>query len=505
MTEPHPLSRSLSRAGAALLLSGAVGPSLGAQVPSFTEIPDAFTAEDVTPDGEIVVGNGSAGGYYWRWKTDPAPVSIGGLGAVAVSDDGSVIAGSMADPGSGSPVAAIWTQTGGWVPLGSFASQVTCGALSEANGISGDGSTVVGNSFGPASCGQTRAFRWTAAGGLEQLEVMGPGNASTWANAVSFDGSIVAGAAEAQVGIDPITLAPKLGYTINLWDTSGLGELVDLGNSGAARAISASGQVFLGGHQGQGFFATLIGGIVPLGQVGGGFFTGTATDYAPSAGTIIGYDSYLAAAKGWIWTGLNGIEQIKDLVKGYDIPNQPQQFHLANAISDDGLTIVGTNLIEGGWILTLPPPAQVTVYGCGVNPTGSLKHVTGLPVPGKSVTLAFDNPLGPQPPGSLVLVGFGTAPAPGFPCGLPAPGFGAGGPGAMGELLLDPYPPSVTWAQVGGVWGGPGVPYNYLLQIPWDDTLAGYRLYLQGVIWDWQHVSASEFALTDAAEIRIGP
>lgn len=55
-------------------------------------------AHDDTPDGSVVGGNGMGGGYSWRGQVDPAPVVIGGSLAVAVSDDGAVIAGSNGTP-----------------------------------------------------------------------------------------------------------------------------------------------------------------------------------------------------------------------------------------------------------------------------------------------------------------------------------------------------------------------------------------------------------------------
>src|SRR2546430_8625466 len=59
----------------------------------------------------------------------------------------------------------------------------------EANGVSGDGSVVVG--FAWVNSNDNKAFRWTAQGGYEILPELGPGQ--TRANDASFDGSVVVG------------------------------------------------------------------------------------------------------------------------------------------------------------------------------------------------------------------------------------------------------------------------------------------------------------------------
>jgi probable HAF family extracellular repeat protein len=129
-------------------------------------------ATRVSADGSVIVGSsdrGPAAGYYeaFRWTAAGGMQGLGDLpggefssGARGVSADGSVIVGA------GSTASGIeafrWTSDGGMVGLG----QLPGGVGSEAIGVSGDGSVVVGvSNFNPGF----RAFYWTADGGVRDL------------------------------------------------------------------------------------------------------------------------------------------------------------------------------------------------------------------------------------------------------------------------------------------------------------------------------------------------
>ena len=107
-----------------------------------------------------------------------------------MSADGSVVIGRSTDAGN-TRRAFRWTAAGGMQDLGSLG-----GVGSEAFDVSADGSVVVGDA--PDASGQTRAFRWTAAGGMKSLSTIyagsiGSGSYFAFANAISADGGHVAG------------------------------------------------------------------------------------------------------------------------------------------------------------------------------------------------------------------------------------------------------------------------------------------------------------------------
>lgn len=160
-------------------------------------------ARSASADCSVVVGYSDIAGaaavnQAFRWSAAAGMVGLGAPAgaarssrALATSADGSVIVGD-ADfpPPTGSSFilanrAFRWTAAGGFQDLGAL------GALerSIALAVSGDGATVVGQANGPFT---GRAFRWTAAAGLQSLGTL-PGHAVSLASGVSDNGRIVAG------------------------------------------------------------------------------------------------------------------------------------------------------------------------------------------------------------------------------------------------------------------------------------------------------------------------
>jgi uncharacterized membrane protein len=239
-------------------------------------------AHDASADGSVVVGE------YWefvnpffvrqgfRWQASTGMQDIGALNPnapevqpLAVSNDGSkVVGGSRGMSGSIRPF--LWTAAGGIQELIEVP-----GTDAIATDISPDGLTIVGHffdnapeqaflwrdgavtllgtlpgetdSFALAVCGNGnavvgttrsvggRAFRWTAAGGMQELPPLFAG-APTSANDCTNDAAIAVGFSGNRKGDPPVR-----------WDARGPRSLGTLGSgSGSAEAVSANGVVVVG-------------------------------------------------------------------------------------------------------------------------------------------------------------------------------------------------------------------------------------------------------------------
>jgi probable HAF family extracellular repeat protein len=171
-------------------------------------------ANAVNADGSVVVGESDGSGSLvtqaFRWTAATGMVGLGALPgglastALGVSADGSTVVGSNEVPGS--LQAFRWTAAGGMVGLGVVVQDLTRDVDSIARAANADGSVVVGTSYGPNGSFDTAgsvAFRWTAAAGIQNIEallrnagVINGSIALVSANAVSADGTIIAGDAE---------------------------------------------------------------------------------------------------------------------------------------------------------------------------------------------------------------------------------------------------------------------------------------------------------------------
>ena len=172
-----------------------------AGAPTFITAPANGTSFDITPDGSIIVGGlGGNDGPIFRWDVDAGTFeNIGGfrVGTPSISDDGTKIASTVLD--TDGVVKPAIHQDGAWTPLPPVPGSIPCTQdgptrTGSAWDISGDGSTVVGLSYG-LECfrGGLRAFKWTAAGGSVALPKVSSLNNMSRANGVNYDGSVIVG------------------------------------------------------------------------------------------------------------------------------------------------------------------------------------------------------------------------------------------------------------------------------------------------------------------------
>ncbi len=154
---------------------------------------------------------------------------------------------------------------------------------------------------------------------------------------------------------------------------------------------------------------------------------------------------------------------------------------------------------------TLDDSALVLPYGCGVNPAGSLVHVSGLPRPGETVVFDVDNPYGTLGPGSLPVLLLSLAPDPSYPCGTQLPGFNMN-PLLPGELLVSLDPGALVLPfLIGPPHGGLGTPPVQVgVSVPNAPSLLGTAVFVQGVLFDPSALFGVRYQLTGAVQLRIG-
>lgn len=242
-----------------------------------------------------------------------APTDLGNGEASAVSDDGMVVVGTTDVLGASH--AFRWTAAGGMMDLG------TLGGNSDAFGISGDGSTIVGVS-------NTHAFRWTASTGMADLSTLGGG--ASGANGVNSDGSVVVGLSEITGSLT--THAFRWTASTGMIDLGTLG-----GTSSVASAVNGNGSVVVGtsdisaNRASHAFRWTTTGGMNDLGTLGSGSFaTAVTADGSIVTGwsRLLNNDSHV-----FRWIAATGMTDLGTLPGGFDAQ--------AVGISGDGSVIVG--------------------------------------------------------------------------------------------------------------------------------------------------------------------
>jgi hypothetical protein len=402
--------------------------SLSAQ--SLEILPTGTWVNDVTPDGELVVGTSNVGGFIWRWRVDPAPTYVPGGDMVAVSDDGTIVLGNMQD---GSNTAGLWTEAGGWVSLGGLGA---CGSsVSTGYALAGDGKSATGLAWvnGCSAVG----FLWTEAGGMVPLDSLGFG--TNRASAISRDGQVIGGFAQGSFNRTPA-----------VWSAAdGTGWLYDIDAVGEVHGMDNDGSTILGEFNGSAFRDD--GSFTLLGSLNGGSWTGIATDISEDAETIVGYDVNGLARQAWMWTTATGIVAMDQVLSDAGFPSAPDTF-VCRATTDDGNVIVGGGISGGGgpfgfggFIYERETVETWTDLGNALAGTNGEPHVTGSGSlePLSPVSLTLSNAL---PSGQAYLVfGFSQLSAP-FKGGVlepnpdlvfdPLPTDGAGG------LLLSTHWPS---------------------------------------------------------------
>lgn len=271
------------------------------------------------------------------------PPSFVGLGhlpgqamtrADGISPDGSVVVGGTSPLMSGR--AWRWSALEGLVDLGDLPPAPT---IAKAMGASWNGEFVAGT--GTIACGTIscthRAWRWSAAGGMVSLGTLG--GPSSWGYAISGDGSVVVGISEKNGS----------GFRAFRWE-QGQG-MVDLGlpagfQHAFAEGVSLDGAVVVG-HAMDGASTwhawrwKSAGGLQLLGDLPGGTVTSYAVAASADGSVVVGRSGSTGGMEAFRWSSAEGMVGLGDLPGG----NFDSE---ALGISGDGARIVGRSSTAGG-------------------------------------------------------------------------------------------------------------------------------------------------------------
>jgi probable HAF family extracellular repeat protein len=336
----------------------------------------------VSGDGSVVVGRslsevgGQTGVQAFRWTSADGMVGLGDLSpatplasdAVGVSGDGSVVVGRAFGPCCYRPYR--WTASGGMVDLGTLYSTNSDRIGDGAKGVSADGSVVVG--WVPSDAyPQGEAFLWTASGGMIGLGGLRPGVGSQ-GYAVSLDGSVVVGWASSASASGPEA------FRWTLEDGMvGLGDLPGGVFGSFGSGVSGDGSVVVGHSRvaagEEAFLWTADGGMMGLGDLGGGSFLSRAMGISSDGAVVVGRASTAAGNEAFLWDAESGLRNLRSELVELGLDMTGWTLSEATAVANDGLgrgdsiTIVGSGTNPSGqqeaWLAKIPEPSTLSLLG----------------------------------------------------------------------------------------------------------------------------------------------
>lgn len=316
----------------------------------------------ISRDGESVVGRVpqiGSGGFRWRRgvgfdvlpvfdNLDPAQeFSI----PFALSDDGATAVGEAYTDRIDARTAFLARANGSIVDLGLFMRADT--EFSSANGISADGSIIVGSGYG-ATHG-TEAYLYDDVHGLRYLKDLVSAPIVTHAEDVSADGSTLVG-----WQLTPLGNAEAMIFS----EATGIERLGDLDGEprvSRATAISSDGSTVVGhssqnlGQDTEAFLWTRTGGMRGLGRLFGG--DSEAYDVSGDGSVVVGDGTGYT----FIYTETHGMMETRNYLSQVGgIPLAGWEILIVAGVSDDGATFTGwardpqDDLVT--WVATVPEP-----------------------------------------------------------------------------------------------------------------------------------------------------
>jgi probable HAF family extracellular repeat protein len=245
------------------------------------------------------------------------------INPTAISANGSVVVGYWADTDSSNYQAFRWTSAGGLQELGAL----TEGGFSEAKYVSADGSVVVGDS--DAEDGNRYAYRWTQAGGMVSLGALA-GGGNSFSYGISADGSVVVGFSDNGDGNQHAFRWTASQGMMNLGVLLG-------GSYSQATAVSDDGKVVVGiSEMGDGnvyaFRWTQEKGMQILGTLEGALGL-LPIDISADGSVVIGNTTDGWNNSAFRWTASEGIKSLGTITN--------ELYSSVQGISSDGSVVVG--------------------------------------------------------------------------------------------------------------------------------------------------------------------
>jgi probable HAF family extracellular repeat protein len=334
---------TLLAVGKLLIVGNATPPAPSQQFMGLGDLPGGIAdsvAHGVSADGAAVVGssNSAAGTEAFYWTRGRGMKGLGFPEAFAISADGSNVVGYQQIANQAEPVR--WTRDGGTVCLGKLPDY----SYGSANGVSADGSVIIGTHGGNSN---KITFRWFPGRGIGDLPGLPAAVVRCEARAVSADGAVVVGASRHESGSDK---AFRFHADTGLIQ---LGVLPGDSNS-VADGVSADGSVIVGSSSSvssQAFRWTQKTGMMGLGTLPGGSPNSRACGVSADGSIIVGQCYGEGGFEAFIWDAAHGMRSLRQvLASRFDVGANLAGWKLqaANAVTADGSFVVGYGMNPSG-------------------------------------------------------------------------------------------------------------------------------------------------------------